>query len=233
MSEQQTIESISSEEIIAKLRHSLECGEDWPTAILKAMAIWSTPEETHRGFHYRYFIAGEAFDWLLLAQRLCLELDDLVPAEELEGLLFSGRFPASFDETRFKDLLGVEKFRGHLNFFYGVTVEEALQHAVEREVHKRHLSNGVQYYDDLSKDAFARIYRDSESNLLKRFREQQGYDDEPSVSFAHSKEFTYWLFNYRMKNSDKARTASDTRKGLEQLQQMNATRLEAHALAAR
>ncbi|GAJ03845.1 unnamed protein product, partial [marine sediment metagenome] len=30
-------------------------------------------------------------------------------------------------------------------------------------------------------------------------------------------EFTYWLFKYRLNHCDKARVASDTKKGLEQL----------------
>lgn len=30
-------------------------------------------------------------------------------------------------------------------------------------------------------------------------------------------EFTYWLFKYRLKNCDKERVASDTRKGVEYL----------------
>ena len=230
MSYQQTLDSIVDADVIEQLRQSLEYGEDWPTALLKAIALWSVPQETYQDFHYNYFIGGEAFDWLLLAQRLFLEVDGLIPDEEKEELLFSGRFPASFDETRFKDLLGADKFRGYLNYFYGVTVEEALQYAAEREVHKRHLSNSIQYRDDFSEDAFMKIYRESQSAMLKLFRERHGYADEPSISFAESKEFTYWLFNYRLKMLDKAKIASDTRKGLEQLQQITATRLPAHSL---
>ena len=32
------------------------------------------------------------------------------------------------------------------------------------------------------------------------------------------KEFTYWLFKYRLNNSDKARIASDTKKALRELE---------------
>ena len=38
-----------------------------------------------------------------------------------------------------------------------------------------------------------------------------------------STEFNYWLFKYRMKTSDKAKVASDTRKGLKQLHEMMAS----------
>jgi hypothetical protein len=40
------------------------------------------------------------------------------------------------------------------------------------------------------------------------------------MSMSESKEFTYWLFKYRVARSDKARIASDTRKGLDQLARM-------------
>ena len=41
---------------------------------------------------------------------------------------------------------------------------------------------------------------------------------------AESREFNYWLFKYRVKNCDKARIASDTRKGLDQLERMRGVR---------
>jgi hypothetical protein len=42
------------------------------------------------------------------------------------------------------------------------------------------------------------------------------------MDLTEHKELTYWLFKYRVRNSDKARVASDTRKGLAQLQRMAA-----------
>ena len=40
------------------------------------------------GRTYRYLVGGEAFDWLLLAERLCDEIEDLIPDDEREALLF-------------------------------------------------------------------------------------------------------------------------------------------------
>jgi hypothetical protein len=42
------------------------------------------------------------------------------------------------------------------------------------------------------------------------------------MALRESKEFTYWLFKYRVKHSEPARMASDTKKGLDQLQKMRA-----------
>ena len=216
----QSTGAASQRAAIHHLRDALEEGRDWVTSLLEAVALWSAPEDMHGGRRNSYLIAGEAFDWLLLADRLCQTVDGLVPPKEKEDLLFEGRFPPSFDASRFKDLLGVEKYRGHLNYHYGVTVEEALLLATEMEVHKRHAGNGVHYIDDYSEEAFARIYRAPRDEMLTRFRRENGYPSKRTISIGEAKEFTYWLFKYRLENSDKARTASDTRKGLRQLQLM-------------
>ena len=209
---------------IEHMLSALRSGVDWPTAMLQAMAYWRAPQETIDGNERNYFIGGEAFDWLLMAERLCDAAGDLIPADEQEALLFDGRFPDSFDAAQFKELLGAHKHSGYLNYFYGVVVEEALQLAVEGEVHKRHISNGNRYQSDFSEEAFARIYHKSHNELLAAFRGDMGYPEADALTLTQSKEFTYWLFKYRVRTSDKARVASDTRKGLAQLQALAAAR---------
>lgn len=211
-------------EAIAHLLRALEHGVDWPTALLQTMSIWRTATETIGDKHYNYFIGGEAFDWLLMAERLCDTAGDLIPDDERENLLFTGRFPDSFDTDTFKELLGVRKHSGYLNFFYGVIVEEALQLAVEREVHKRAASNGNQYQDDFTEEAFFRIYRRGHSELLQAFCAEKGYINEGVISLSQCKEFLYWLFKYRLRIADKARVASDTRKGIAQLKELEDVR---------
>ena len=213
-------ESAPAGAAIDRFREDLSEGRDWPTSLLEAMALWTAPRESVDRRDYDYFIAGEAFDWLLLAERLCAAVDGLVPQQEAEELLFHGRFPDSFDPSAFRDLLGIDKYRGYLNYYYGVTVEEALQLATELEVLKRQASNGVHYKDDNSDEAYARIYRAPKSDLLQKFRAEIGYSADQAMSLGESREFTYWLFKHRMRVSDKAKIASDTRKGLEQLQRM-------------
>ena len=222
-SHRQPDETNTQPEAISHLRRSLELGHDWPVAVLEAMALWTAPEEEFQGRRLKYFIEGEAFDWLLLAERLCKSVDDLLPRREVEELLFTGQFPASFDNTRFKDLLGVEKYRGYLNYFYGVTAEEMLQAAVEREVLKRHISNGYRHRKDLSEETYDVIYRAPRSELREKYWEEKGLPAEESMTLTESKEFTYWLFKYRLDHSDKAKTASDTRKALGHLQEVMAS----------
>ena len=205
-----------------RFRRAVEGGQPWAVALLEAIAGWTDARESYRGRSFDYFIGGEAFDWLLLAERLCEAAVGLIPEEEKQELLFTGKLPQEFDLSRFKDLMGVEKYRGYLNYFYGVTVEESLQLAVELEVEKRYLSNGHRYRQDYSEEGFRRVYRSSRSTLVEAFRKDRGYATKDSMALSESKEFTYWLFNYRLKTSDKAKTASDTRKGLTQLRRMEA-----------
>ncbi len=212
--------ALRHEDPIAHLRAAIAEGKDWPTAMLEAMALWELPDETYKRRRFTYFFAGEAFDWLTLAERLFLEVEDLVPPHEIEHLLFDGRFPQPIKEDRIKDLLGVDKYRGYLNYYYGLVVERAIQLASELEVEKRKASNGVVDSSDNADEAFARIYRASELDMLALFHEETGFKSKRYVSLNDSKEFTYWLFKYRMKASDQAKIASDTRKGLDQLERM-------------
>ena len=53
--------------------------------------------------------------------------------------------------------------------------------------------------------------------MLDNFRQEKGYPEIDSITLGELKEFTYWLFKYRLKKCEKARIASDTRKALEYL----------------
>ena len=202
------------EQAITHLKTALEKGVDWPTALLQAMALWTTPEEDYKGTRLVYLIASEAFDWLTLAYRLASEVRDLIPSDELEEMLFTSRLPSNVAEDDFKDILGSDKYSAHLNFLYGVEVELALQHVVELEVEKRFYASGRQYASDHTDAAFQRIYRASWDDLLTAYREEQGMPSAPAASLTELKGFTYWLFKRRLRVSDKARLASDTRKGI-------------------
>ena len=221
VSEARTEAPTAGQTSIDHLRTALEDGRDWPGPLLEAMSLWTAPAESYRGRVNTYFIAGEAFDWLLLAERLIDAVDDLVPEGEKEDLLFSGRFPAYFDVSQLKGMLDVDKYRGYLNYYYGVTVEEALQLAVELELQKRDAGKGVNYRDDYSEEAFSRLYRTPKSDLLKQFRRERGSSNRRSIGLSESKEFTYWLFKRRLEVSDKPKIASDTKKALDQLRRMS------------
>jgi hypothetical protein len=209
------------EEVIAYLRDQIAGGEHWYLALLRAMSRWSLAEETIDDRRYRYLIGGEAFDWLLLAERL---LDDIegVPEEERTALLFHGHAPIELDEEEFQELIGTPKYQAHLNYLYGVTVEESLQQAVEEEITKEKHGYVFSFEDGGESSSFMRIYGHSQSELLGMFQKEAGLPPTDLLLLGDLKEFTYWLFKYRIKNLDGARVASDTRKGLAALSRVEA-----------
>ncbi len=69
-------------EVIKYLEQAITSGKHWYIALLETIRLWGTVEETHNGRTYCYLIAGEAFDWLLLAERLCEAVDGLLPDDE-------------------------------------------------------------------------------------------------------------------------------------------------------
>ena len=204
-------------EIISYLEQAIASGEHWYLALLEAIGRWDAAEETVDGHSYCYLIAGEAFDWLLLAERLCLAVDSLLPDEEKAALLFNGKPPLDLTTETFEELIGSTKYHQYLNYFYGITVEEALLLAVQEEVRKEKRSSGNYKVPETTNETYRRIYGATQAILLRRFRRDKNHPQLKSISLTELREFTYWLFKYRLKQCDKARVASDTKKALHRL----------------
>lgn len=230
-------------EALTAFCEAVKGSNDWFAALLVAIADWDMTEEEVAGRRYQYLIGGEAFDWLLLAERLCDAADGAIPIDEKEALLFFGKPPRPLDDEEFRKAIGDSKHRAHLNFLYGVAVEEALQLTAEEEVLKRWRSfGGWNRGESLDQQVFRRLYNRSRDELLVAYRadqlpsQQVEMFDAPidvEISFGELRAFTYWLFKYRVIQSDPARVASDTRKALVQLSELEvASRRRAQYLAA-
>ena len=208
---------------VLHFRAAVAAGAPWHRALLEAMALWTLPEESYGGRRYKYLLQGEAFDWLLLAERLCDAIDDAegaVPAEARERLLFTGRLPEPMEEDEFRELIGVTKHRAYLNFHYGVVLEEALQLAAEEEARKRHMARCFADTEDLVEEAFRQLYQKSRSELLEEYRTGARMDRRRGMNLTDLKEFTYWLHKRRIDLWDPARVASDTRKAITRLEKL-------------
>ena len=204
-------------EAIRHLEREIAGGRHWYIALLEAMGIWGSAVESHNEVVYRYLIQGEAFDWLLLAERLCEAVDGLLPIDEKDALLFHAMPPVRLSAEEVKTLIGPSKYRQYLNYFYGVTVEQALVMAVEEEVLKERRVSGFNNDMDVSDEAYRRIYGKTRQALLRSFRGEAGYPQKKSTTLTEMKEFAYWLFKYRVEQCENAKVASDTRKALEYL----------------
>ncbi len=200
-------------EVLHSLREAVMTGHDWYLALLKAIGQWTSATEEFEGRTWNYLVDGEAFDWLLLAERLCLALEGLIPEYERDALLFHGIVPVDLDPGEVKKLIGEQKFRQYLNYYYGITVEEGLLLAVQEEIEKEKRARCLRHTDGTD-DAYYRVYETGWDELLREFRKEKGRANLKSTTLTELKEFTYWLFKYRFKRCEKARIASDTRKAL-------------------
>lgn len=215
---------LGDEEALQHLQRAVARGTHWFIALLEAIALWRSPEEEYRGRHYCYLLGGEAFDWLLLTERLCEELGDLVPQEEKEALLFFGQFPVELEPWEFQRLIGRAKYRSHLNYWYGVLVEEALLLAVEERFAKERHAIGFAPGPQDIELVYQWVYGVGLGGLLEQFQSERGLPVVGELSLSQLREFTYWCFKYRLRHRDPAKVASDTRLGLERLQRMRSRR---------
>lgn len=164
----------SAPEAARYFRRRLESGTPWHRALLEAIGIWTLPEETWHGRRYRYIIGREAFDWLLLAERLChprntQDAAEAIPPRQLERLLFHGILPQPIEPDEFRALLGPTKHQAYLNYHYGITLEEALQLAAEESVRKRHTARGYPDTEELIEQAFRHLYNNTRAALFQEF----------------------------------------------------------------
>ena len=162
--EDQNLQSTSSEftctgdaEAIRYLEQAIKGGKHWYIALLEAIRLWTSAEESHNDRTYRYLINGEALDWLLLAERLCSAVDGLLPEDEMTALLFHGKPPLNISKKEFRGLIGSIKYHQYLNYFYGVIVEEALILAVQQEVRKEWRTLGYTNDWDTINEVYRRI----------------------------------------------------------------------------
>ncbi|HEX6032564.1 MAG TPA: hypothetical protein VFY90_14115 [Tepidiformaceae bacterium] len=208
------------DETIFRMRQAVLDGQHWFEALLDAVGRWRVPSETIGDRSYHYLIGGEAFDWLLLAERLLDEMPDMVPSGERDELLFFNRWPADIANDDFAQRLGAAKHSAHLNYLYGVLVEEALQLSIEEDIHKENCHRVVGQDRRVDETMFERVYGKSRQDLFAQFYEETGHMLRSDIAYDEWKEFTYWLFKLRLRRQDKARVASDTRRGLAQLTRM-------------
>ena len=214
--------------IVSRLKSQIdENARGWKLSVLETIAEWPLARETIAGKGIDYLIAGEAFDWRLLARRLLDECSPNVEKEIWWDWLHDSTLFGGFAESEFKRAVGVDKFRAHLSYFYGVTVEQALLLSVEEEITHIRVASGRELSDRSLERAHELLYGNTRGQLWEVFSLETGArpartgsrrKDEHSL--ASEDAFTYWLFKLRMERSDPAKIASDTRKGLAKLERM-------------
>lgn len=219
-------------ELLRSLRERITAAgdQDWRIPLFEVISAWPLAHETVDDARHVYLIGGEAFDWRALAERLLRECSDIVSENARETLILGPDPPEGFTEEEFRRALGVDKHRAHLNYVYGVVVENALVLAVDEEIRKRRFSNGFQPDDDHTDAVYRTLYDAPLRDLVEEFLavepdaavrgRRKSAEDFAALSLHGSNAFTYWLFKRRFKIAEPARFASDTRKALDQLERM-------------
>lgn len=215
-------------ELLAELELKLAADPgNWKQSVLEAVGLWPESSEDIEGKSFSYLIGGEAFDWRLLASRVLRSIENGPPESEWQAWLDTPDLFGGFGEPEFMRILGVDKSRGSLSFFYGVTVEQGLIVAAREEIAKRRVASGRAPSDDRCDEVYYRLYGNDREGLWDEFCAETGLSETtgeslnpPEASLSQDDSFMYWLFKRRMEQSDPARVASDTRKGLAQLEKM-------------
>jgi len=211
------------EEAINRFKTQVSLGNNWFLALLEVVKNWPVSEETVGDQTYRYIISMEALDMLQIAERLLKATGNLVPEDEKIAFLFHNKPPLILTPDKMREILGDKRFGQYLNFFYGITAEEALLQAVEEEVRKEEQGLNMHSEAQIIDETYRRIYEVQQRTLLHQFRKEKGYYSSGSTSLEQMKEFNYWRFKYRLQHCDKARIASDTKKALDWMRR-NASR---------
>lgn len=222
---------LSPEQAVEAYRRALGSGDDWYDALLATIARWVAADEWVDGELCVYLIDGEAFDWLALATRLVEAAGPLVPPAEAERLLIAGLPPHAETEEEFEQAIGSAKYRAHLNFQYGVVIEELLLLAVEQELEKAgSVARAGRVRSDL--EAYEHLYGHTLEELRVQYASETGRSFTGRVSQTEAQAFTYWLSKYRLRAMEPARVASDTKKGMQILGRLEAGRARLLRLAA-
>ena len=188
-------------------------------ALLTASARWSLSEEVIEDAHYRYILAEEAFDLVSLMNRLAGDCQGIISREDLSDALFIDEYELVRTDENLRRELGSLKYSQYLNYFYGVLMEEVLIFATEDEVRKMYTSNGFRSVAKETDLALVRLYGTNERDLLDRYCKEEGVElINTEMTVTQKREFTYWLFKFRMRSAEPAKAASDVSKALNYMQ---------------
>ena len=190
---------------------------------------WPKQNELLNGQPFHYFIGGEAFNWKRLAELIATQIadtdTDFIHADQIFKWIDSTGVFGGINEQEFRRILGVDAWRAHLNYFYGVHIEQCLIAAIQSRIQKKRYSAGMPPSDDASDRAFLGLYEETEQDLWQTFLELNSErladliaeSTEESRTVALDEEFTYWLFKRRIEHTNAPQVAAETQRGLDML----------------
>ena len=195
--------------LIQELRNEVSQGENWQKSVAKYIGLWNEKEEFYRGYKYIYLIDDEALDWLNLTERLVSSIKSYITKEEYNYVSTSGLLPDQEIYNYIKKTIPKKKLSQMRNFYYGIIIENLIYHYKILEYQKNTIvieDNDQRFYEE--------IYNKPIEVLYEIFYKERKTINKNKLNFHELKLFSYWLFKYRLKHSDKTKMAHETNTAL-------------------
>ena len=195
--------------LIQELRNEVSQGENWQKSVAKYIGLWNEKAEFYRGYKYIYIIDDEALDWLNLTERLVSSIKSYITKEEYNYVSTSGLLPDQEIYNYIKKTIPKKKLSQMRNFYYGIIIENLIYHYKILEYQKNTIvveDNDQRFYEE--------IYNKPIEVLYEIFYKERKTINKNKLNFHELKLFSYWLFKYRLKHSDKTKMAHETNTAL-------------------
>ena len=195
--------------LIQELRNEVSQGENWQKSVAKYIGLWNEKEEFYRGYKYIYLIDDEALDWLNLTERLVSSIKSYITKEEYNYVSTSGLLPDQEIYNYIKKTIPKKKLSQMRNFYYGIIIENLIYNYKILEYQKNTIvveDNDQKFYEE--------IYNKPIEVLYEMFYKEKKTINKNKLNFHELKLFSYWLFKYRLKHSDKTKMAHETNTAL-------------------
>ena len=205
-------EKLSLEKYINQLNRSFDSDELLVDTFMKIIGEWPVKFENIDNIEYRYWVNDEAFNWHLLANRIASYVTEVNNKKVLEKLLHSTHWLPGSDQGKIINFFPPDTYRAHLNFIYGVVLEEVIICFNEMEKNKDVIN---QFH---ASDAINAVYLDlygynfSEFIRIYEFEKKIKLDNFDSLAVYH--DFLYWSWKYRLKKSTPEKIAYDSQSGI-------------------
>jgi hypothetical protein len=199
--------------LIKDLRENVHNGDNWHKAIIDCIVLWVAKEEFYRGYKYSYWIDNEAFDWITLTERLVSAIKSYIPKKDYYNVTFTGLLPSIESYSYLKTKISKPKLSQMRNYYYGIIIENFIYHYKLIQYQKNtldYIKQEESFYED--------IYGEKLNLLYDQFISQTRITNRHRLNIHEYKQFCYWLFKYRIKNSDKAKMANETNLALHNAQ---------------
>ncbi len=141
---------------------------------------------------------------MTLTERLGSAIKSYLNKEKYHELIFTGLLPNKSSYEYMKKIISRNKLSQMRNFYYGIIIEDLIYVQKSQQYLKKSLYNTNNY------DGYEEIYGKNINLLFKQFAKNIKFAKKNTINLYTYKEFTYWLFKYRIKNSDETKVASDT-----------------------